>query len=104
LSTLLDEYGAAELEQAITEALQQQVPHPNAVRQVLERRREQQHRPPPIALALPDNAKAHHIVVRPAPLALYDQLDGSVRTDDNDAQPDAITAGDADTDKEHSHD
>ena len=41
LLTLLDSYGASELDIAINEALTQQVPHPNAVRLVLERRRDQ---------------------------------------------------------------
>lgn len=74
LVTLLDAYGAAELAQAIAEALMHNVPHPNAVRQVLERRREQRDRPTPLTLTLPDNDKAKGIVVRPAPLAPYDQL------------------------------
>lgn len=74
LLQMLGDYGAAELELAICEALKQQVPHPNAVRQVLERRREQRNQPPPIAVTLPDNAKANNIVVRPASLALYDQI------------------------------
>ena len=74
LERLLDAYGAVELEQAVMEALQRDVPHPNAVRQSLERRREQRHLPPPIAIVLPDNEKARNIVVRPASLAVYDQL------------------------------
>ncbi len=74
LVTLLDDYGAAELEQAIAEALAHDVPHPNAVRQVLERRREQRAQPPPLTLTLPDNDKARGIVVRPASLASYDLL------------------------------
>jgi hypothetical protein len=74
LEQLLDDYGAHELEQAIAEALAHEVPHPNAVRQVLERRREQREQPPPLTLTLPDNDKARHIVVRPASLAPYDQL------------------------------
>jgi hypothetical protein len=49
------------------------------VRQALERAREQRHLPPPLAIVLPDNAKARNIVVRPASLAAYDQLD----TDDD---------------------
>jgi len=83
LLELLSDYGAAELECAIVEALQQQVPHPNAVRQVLERRREKRDLPPPIAVALPDNTKANNIVVRCASLALYDQIniDESVEDD-----------------------
>ena len=74
LERLLDRYGAAELEQAVMEALQRDVPHPNAVRQSLERRREQRDLPPPVAIALPDNEKARNIVVRSAPLAVHDQL------------------------------
>ena len=74
LERLLDRYGAAELEQAVIEALQRDVPHPNAVRQSLERRREQRDLPPPVAIALPDNEKARNIVVRSAPLAVHDQL------------------------------
>ena len=75
LVELLDAYGAAELEQAIAEALANQVPHPNAVRQALERRREQRDRPPPLPLTLADNDKARQVIVRPASLADYDQLD-----------------------------
>jgi len=82
LLALLGDYGAAELEFAIAEALQQQVPHPNAVRQVLERRREKRHQPPPIAVTLPDNAKANNIVVRPASLALYDQINAVEAVED----------------------
>lgn len=74
LVQLLDDYGAGELECAIAEALASGVPHPNAVRQVLERRREQCDRPPPLTLTLPDNDKAQQIVVRPASLAGYDRI------------------------------
>ena len=74
LVQLLDDYGASELEHAISEALANDVPHPNAVRQVLERRREQRQQPPPLPLTLPDNDKAKGIVVRPASLTPYDQL------------------------------
>ena len=78
---LLDDYGAGELEQAIAEALSNGVSHPSAVRQALERRREQRDRQPPITLTLPDNDKARNIVVRAPSLALYDQLNPD--TDDN---------------------
>jgi hypothetical protein len=74
LVSLLDAYGAAELTRAVDEALAHNVPHPNAVRQVLERRREQRDQPPPLTLTLPDNDKLNNIVVRPAALAPYDQL------------------------------
>ena len=91
LVELLDDYGAAELEHAIAEVLRNDVPHPNGVRQVLERRREQRDRLPPLTLTLPDNDKARNIVVRAASLARYDQLDtpdtdtinDTEQTDDN---------------------
>ncbi len=88
LVQLLDDYGAAELEQAIAEALKNEVPHTNGVRQVLERRREQRDRLPPLTLTLPDNDKARNIVVRAPSLAAYDQLDTDTEnesepTDDN---------------------
>ena len=70
----LDDYGAQELEIAITEALHQNVPHPNAVHQVLERRREQKQLPSPIAIALLNNPQARNLVVRSASLADYDEL------------------------------
>ena len=77
LTAMLDDYGASELASAIDEALQQQSPHPNAVRQVLERRREQRDQPPPLAITLPDNPKVKNAIVRPASLAGYDQLNPS---------------------------
>ena len=85
LLALLGDYGAAELEFAIAEALQQQVQHPTAVRQVLERRRETRDQPPPIAITLTGNAKANNIVVRPASLALYDQINAVDTTDDGES-------------------
>lgn len=86
LVQLLDDYGAEELGVAIAEALANAVPHPNAMRQVLERRREQRDQPPPLTLTLPDNDKARDIVVRPASLATYDQLHKpSTEVDDDNA-------------------
>ena len=95
LVQLLDDYGAAELEQAIVEALKNDVPHPNGVRQVLERRREQRNQLPPLTLTLPDNDKARNIVVRSPSLALYDQLDIDTDTDtDTDTKNDTEQADD----------
>ena len=93
LVQLLDDYGAGELEQAITEALNQGVPHPNSVRQVLERRREQRDLSPPLSLTLPDNDKARNIVVRAPSLASYDQLNTDTETD-IDAETEAETQND----------
>ena len=74
LLDLLDRYGAAELEAAVGDALAREVPHPNAVRLALERRRQEQQAPPPLGVALPDSVKRRDVPVRPHPLAGYDQL------------------------------
>jgi transposase len=85
LLRLLDHYGAAELQTAIAEALQRGVPHPNAVRLSLERRREQRHQPPPLPVALPADERVRNLVVRPHPLEDYDPLQESTDDDtDND--------------------
>ncbi|MCP5080603.1 MAG: hypothetical protein GY948_02780 [Alphaproteobacteria bacterium] len=78
LLRLLDRYGATELEAAINEALERGVPHSNAVRLSLERRREARDQPPPLALTLPDDPRLHQTVVRPHALASYDQLDQEI--------------------------
>ena len=90
LLEMLGEYGAQELELAIAEALQQQAPHPSAVRQVLQRRREQKQQPPPMAVALSHHPKAETLVVRPPSLAPYDQLHRSVELNQT-IKPDALT-------------
>ena len=71
---LLERYGAAALQDAILEALVRDVPHPNAVRLALERRREQNGDVPPVALALPAHIQARDAPVRPHALETYDQL------------------------------
>jgi len=74
LLRLLDAYGASELQAAIAEALARGVPHPNAVRLSLERRREQRHQPPPLAVSLPEDPRVRDAAVRPHALAGYDGL------------------------------
>jgi transposase len=74
LMRLLARYGAAELQAAITEALDRNVPHPNAVRLALERRREERHQLPPVAVSLPEHVQAKDAPVRTHPLDTYDQL------------------------------
>jgi hypothetical protein len=70
----LDQYGAGELTLAVEEALDKAVPHPNAVRQALQRRREAQQKPPPVAVALPDDKRVKDLTVRPHGLDTYDQI------------------------------
>ena len=81
LLRLLDRYGAAELDVAIQDAVARGVPHPNAVRLVLEHRREQRSAPPPIAIDLPDHVKARDPIVKPHRLEIYDQLGHTSKED-----------------------
>lgn len=74
LGELLDAFGAAELEIAIVEAIAADAPHVGAVRQVLDRRRREADRPPPVAVTLPDDPRLRAVSVRPRSLGAYDQL------------------------------
>ena len=65
LVRLLDRYGAADLQAAILDALERDVPHPNAVRLALERRREQHGDAPPVAVVLPEHVRNRDAPVRP---------------------------------------
>ena len=67
-------YGAAELQEAILEALARDVPHPNAVHLILERRREERQAPPHIAVALPEHVRAKDAPVISHRLDTYDKL------------------------------
>jgi transposase len=73
LLRLLDDYGSQELEQAIAESLQREVPHPNSVRLVLQQRREARNQPPPVGVRI-DHEAAKSVVVRPHDLNSYDRL------------------------------
>ena len=84
LLRLLDHYGATELEAAIGEALTRGVPHPNAVRLALERRRELRDQPPPLPIALPADKRVRELVVSPHKLDDYDQLQSHQEDDDDD--------------------
>jgi transposase len=81
LTELLERYGVAELALAIADALARGVPHPNAVRLALERRRQAQAEPPPLAVSLPDHVKRRDVPVRPHDLDDYDQLMESTHDD-----------------------
>lgn len=74
LQRLLERYGAAELQAAILDALERNVPHPNAVYLALERRREQRNQPPPVAANLPKHVQEKDAAVKPHSLDVYDQL------------------------------
>jgi len=74
LLQLLDNYGATELEAAIIEALSRKVPHPNAVRISLERRREEREQLPLVYLELPQDERVRELHVKPHDLSDYDKL------------------------------
>jgi transposase len=74
LLRLLDAYGSTDLESAIGEALERDVPHLGAVRQILDRKRHDRGEPPPVPVALPDDPRLRDLVVRPHPLADYENL------------------------------
>ncbi|WPL15313.1 Transposase [Thiorhodovibrio winogradskyi] len=74
LLRLLDSYGAAELTAGIEEALAREVPHQNAVRLALERRREARGLPPPTPVVLPADRRVREVVVRTPALGDYDHL------------------------------
>jgi len=74
LIRLLDRYGASELQVAITDALERDVPHPNAVSLALERRREERQQAPPVQIILPAHVLARDAVVQPHALDSYDRL------------------------------
>jgi hypothetical protein len=83
LLRLLDHYGAAELQAAIGEALARGVPHPNAVRLALQRRREERDQPPPLPIALPTDKRVRELVVSPHKLDDYDALQATPEDDDD---------------------
>jgi hypothetical protein len=74
LLRLLDRYGVTELETAIAEALEREVPHLNAVRRALERRRAERNQPPPLALNLSPAIQERDPPVRVPSLSAYDRL------------------------------
>jgi len=74
LLRLLDEFGAARLEQAVREALDQDIPHHHAVQQILERQRRAEGRHPALPVQLPDDPRVRDLSVRPHTLESYDTL------------------------------
>jgi hypothetical protein len=73
LLRLLDQYGAQSLQAGILDAIERDVPHPNAVRFALERARERSGRPPPLALTLPEHVARRDAPMRTHSLASYDR-------------------------------
>ncbi len=74
LLRLLDRYGCAEVTIAVCEAMKKGVPHPNAVRQTLQKRQDERHERPPIAVPLPDDKRVRDMNVKTHDLEDYDYL------------------------------
>ncbi len=88
LMRLLDRWGAAALQVAITEALARDVAHPNAVRLALERARAASGEPPPVALVLPEHVAKRDAPVRTHELGSYDRQPGGQPDHEPDHQSD----------------
>jgi transposase len=81
LLDLLGRYGITELQAAVAEALQRGVPHPNAVRHALERRREARDLPPPVEIILPLHVQSLDTQIQPHNLDTYDQITEAAHVD-----------------------
>jgi transposase len=93
LLQLLDTYGADELASAIAECLKKDVPHPHAVRHVLEKRRQDRGQDPVLPLVLPDDVRVRDLVVPPPSLCPYDNLKENAHAEeshDNDNEAGAV--------------
>lgn len=77
LLRLMDQFGRAELDAAVAEALDSGSPSPETVRLVLDRRRRARQAAPPVAIDLLDNPKAKNLTVVPHDLSGYDPEDDS---------------------------
>ena len=98
LLRLLDRYGVGELSIAVDEALKKEVPHPNAVRQTLQKRRDERLKPPPVPVSLPDDERVRDLNVKTHTLEGYDQLgqqshsvtdDGTQDSTEDEIKPDS---------------
>lgn len=79
LLRLLDTWGAEAVQTAVVEAVEADALHVAAVRQVLERRRQEAGEPPPIQVDLPDDPRVRDLHVKPHDLSTYDGLSGGNR-------------------------
>ena len=70
----LELVGAAELEAALAEVVQQGAPHLAAVHHVLERRRYERGAPPPVGRHMPNDDRVHGPIVTPHSLSDYDEI------------------------------
>ncbi len=74
LLRLLEEFGGTRLDQAIREAIDKDIPHHHAVRQILERQHREEGRSPTLPVELPDDPRVRDLTIRPHTLESYDEL------------------------------
>jgi transposase len=74
LLRLLEEFGASRLDEAIREAIDRDIPHHHAVRQILERQSRAEGRKPTLPVTLPDDPRVRDLTIRPHTLESYDHL------------------------------
>lgn len=91
LLSLLDRYGAEELELGMSYALAKNIPHPNTVRIYLERRREEKNLPPPMSILLPNDPRVRNQVIRPHSLTDYAELQPSCEKQDEEKKIETST-------------
>lgn len=84
LARLRQQCSIEELAAGVAEALAREVPHPNAVRQAIERLREARAKPP-VAVTLPEHLRRRDVIVRAHDLESYDAIKEAV-DDDTDPQ------------------
>ena len=74
---LLNDYGAALLNDAMQDALTREVPHPNAVRQSIQRLLDERSQRPTANHVLSFDKRVNDLVVKPHDLSNYDALNYS---------------------------
>lgn len=75
---LLDDYGAALLNEAMQDALTRGVAHPNAVRQSLQRLLDERHQKPTANHLVSFDKRVNDLVIKPHDLSNYDALNADV--------------------------
>ena len=85
LLRLMARYDAQEMDAALQEALLHATIHVGAIAHLLDLRWQQLHRPPPVAMTLPDDPQLGHLSVTPHRLSSYDAL-----TKETQNEPDPI--------------
>jgi transposase len=82
LIQLLDDYGASLLNEAMLDALSRGVPHPNAVRQSLQRILDEKNQLPTTGYRLSLDRRVNELVVKPHSLSEYDVFNQSITTEE----------------------